>query len=317
MSKFRWTAIPAQRSSEAKLKVKVWTVLGLLIVCSLAGLFSFFAWMGNSGKGSAVSTSGTPRASAFATSVASDWLAGRPYSVPTASGLEISTNQKSEPLPGVAQLTWTGFVASEENGRLLETNYFAVPGSPPRRLAITVELTGNGPLLVAAPALEPVRAATSGGDAFDRRSQTQLQATGDLTRVVTDWAVAYTSNDRQRLKELTGDPDPNRTYSGLGGMTATNVQVLSLVEGPVENTAIARVQLRLVEKGFTMPAEYDLLVSQWGTATPKVLAWGAAGAGPTLTIYLNAGNAISAATTTTKPGTASTSTTSTTAVGGR
>jgi hypothetical protein len=302
MSKFRWTAIPAQRSSDAKLKVKVWTVLGLLIFCSLAGVFSLFAWMGNSGGGATVSAGGSARAASFAAAVASDWVAGRPYSVPVAKDLEVPTNPPSEALPGVVSLTWSGFVAVEERGRYLETNYFAVPGDPPRRLAVTVEITANGPVLAASPALEPLKIGP-GGDAFDRRNQTQQQVTADLTRVVTDWANAYAADNRQRLKELTGDPEPSRGYAGLGGMTASNVQIVSLVGGPVENTAVARVQVRLNDGTFSMPAEYDLLVSQWATATPKVLAWGAAGSGMTLKVFINAGNAVSGTTpTTAKPG---------------
>lgn len=124
-------------------------------------------------------------------------------------------------------------------------------------------------------------------------------------RAVTSWAAAYTSGDASALKQVVGDPDENRGYLPLtgvsfSGLTMTQVGDLwGAKQKPQQDGRPARVLVRMqaqqsvVAPGTTAPpgtasaapsssdaatVTYDLLLDRANTATPIVIAWGSPGA---------------------------------------
>lgn len=283
----RWTAIPAQRSSAATLKVKVYTILGLLIACALAGVLSCLAWLTSAGGGAAsapVAVGNSAAAGPFAASAAASFLAGIPYSVPVAGDVQEPVG--NGPLPGGAAPVWVSATAlSDAEGRRYEIHSFAVPGNPPRRLSVTVELTASGPVLVAAPSLQPLL--VGNGEQNPSFGKISLQASNAVGRLVSQWATAYASDDRQGLFDLTGDRQ-SRSYYGIGGMTASEATILAVEPAASGGGAVVRVRFNLASGKFNTPVAYDLLVSDWNTASPRVQAWGASGTGAYLQPFQNA-----------------------------
>lgn len=289
----RWTAIPAQRSSAAALKVKVWTILGLLITCAVLGLLSSVAWLSSKAQGAAsapVATGNGATGGAFAAAAAEDFVAGRAYSVPVAS--DVGAPAGAGGLEGVQAVVWVNASTfTTADGRRYEIHTFALPGDPPRRVSVTVELTPTGPVLATAPTLQPVL--VGDGDGLEPFGEVTLQASNALGRIVGEWASAYAGDSRQDLFDLTGDRK-NRTYYGLGGMTAADASILALEQAQVAGYAAVRVTFTLTDGKFSMPVTYDLLAADWDTASPKIVAWGAAGTGPYLQPFQNAGTVATA-----------------------
>lgn len=288
MARHRWTAVPATRSSAPVLKIRLWLVLGSLIVSSVFGLFGGIAWVANKPEPPAPLP---PEAAAtgVATAVATDFLNGRPTTVAVAEGINPELGGGGSGLPGAVSVAWTDFDLYVQEGRTFEVHHFIVGGTPPRSLAVTVELTGAGPVLAAAPALGPLAISAQPPRRFDwADSEARMNVSDDVKRRVTAWAEAYASDDRQALRDLTGDAE-RRVYAGLGGLSAEEVDVLGAVPVSGSGDIVVRVSVLLTgEAGFKAEAEYDLRVADQGSADPKVTAWGPAASGGFLGPYANA-----------------------------
>ena len=126
-------------------------------------------------------------------------------------------------------------------------------------------------------------------------------ADNDVVEAINKWAAAYAGNDPAALKLATGDPDKDHVYIPLGGLKAIGVEVSRagvLLEGDgLSNKMVVEVELSLDRKELnergqpytTLPAtKMDVLVENWDTGSPTVVAWGAAGAGHLLTPFENA-----------------------------
>lgn len=113
---------------------------------------------------------------------------------------------------------------------------------------------------------------------------------------VTAWAAAFTGT-ADALRLYVGDEDSSHSYMPLSGARVLSTAIPSAgfikVEG--EETAkviIARVELTLAwsdaadAKGSK--SVYDVRIEQAHTASPKIVAWGPAGTGPTLEKFGNA-----------------------------
>ena len=126
---------------------------------------------------------------------------------------------------------------------------------------------------------------------------------------VNAWARAFTSGDPAQLRLLVADEDATHSYVPLPAVELLEAEVLGAAPAPDAVTADAdgrsvdpdilmvRADLILGWPGQKTqdrnPADFasstfDLLVVGTNTASPRVVAWGGPGAGPTLTQYGNA-----------------------------
>jgi hypothetical protein len=291
----RWTQIPAARSSAPVLKIRVYAVLGALVVAALCGVFATVAWLANNPD--IPDPVPQPQALAEAAVAADAFLTGQATTLAVAEGVDrrFGSGDTAVALPGATRAHWASFTVGEVAGRTYEVHRFVVAGSPPRQLWVTVELTTSGPILAASPAVGPLPVAPDGRPALDwRELPTETRVTDDLRRVAGEWAAAYAADDRDRLRSLTGDLEA-RTYAGLGGFTVESATVVSTVELGDSGDWVARVRVVLVGappgeglEGFRGVVEFDLRVADPATGNPKVVAWGPAGSGPTLVRFANA-----------------------------
>ncbi|MBT1161770.1 hypothetical protein [Bifidobacterium sp. SO1] len=144
-----------------------------------------------------------------------------------------------------------------------------------------------------------------------------LQPSQALTTLTGQWATALMGDDSAALTVLMTDPDPNASYRslGLGHVENTSIEKAAYLDaGRVDRNnatsdrALIRVTITLKGRGeqaVQTQFTYDLLTSN-PDGTPRILAWGAPGAGPDLKDYMNRlpANAIASDTTGTDDDTA-------------
>ena len=282
-----WTAIPAQRSSVAVLKVKLWLVLGVLVIGFIMGPLALVVALSHRG-GSAASpqpSTAESTASALAQIAANEYIAGQPYTVPIASGMnpDHGASQGSAPLPN-ASLTYAGSTQHTplDGVQFSIQKFLVTSGTSIYRLDILMESTPQGPVLGAQPGLLPYVPAQSGtAQRLDYSNDPgALQATpSSLQGQINRWATAYASGDSQTLALLANHPG---TYSALSGFTVVSQpKLLSVVQTSGRNL-IVRVSLLLSPNnahGFQLTTELDLLVLP-GSGIPEIVAWGPPGDEP-------------------------------------
>lgn len=297
----RWAAIPAARSSMPVLKVKLWLVLGTLFFSAAMGIISIVIVLAGTSAPAPVTTGPSTANQAFAETVAYDFLAGRSTQVAVATGVDRNFGRGTDVI--TAQAVESVIPVSVDyqtvNGLPVELYRFAAVLTGGRTLQVTVPVqpTTIGPVLLAAPAVFAPQsyAADDVVDAFD---YTQLLAANsgspspNTTAVVDQWAQAYAAGDSATLqRDVVGDPDPNGVYVGVGGLTASEVKVISWFPRDETGQYVSlRVSVLLSSTGaekWTVRSEFDLLVKDPTSATPKVQAWGPVGSGPTLTAFQN------------------------------
>jgi hypothetical protein len=282
-----WTAIPAQRSSAAVLKVKLWLVLGVLALGFVMGPIALVIALSHRGGPAASSPPSTvgSTASALAQIAASEYIAGQPYTIPVAAGMnpDHGAPQGSQPLPN-ATLTYAGASphAPLDGIQFSIQKFLVTSGSSIYRLDLLMESTPQGPVLGAQPGLLPYVPAPSGTDQRLDFSNDPgaLQATpSNLQEQINRWATAYASGDSQTLALLANHPG---NYSALSGFTvASQPRILSVVQTSGGNL-IVRISLLLSPNnahGFQSTTELDLLV-RTGSGIPEIVAWGPPGDEP-------------------------------------
>lgn len=124
--------------------------------------------------------------------------------------------------------------------------------------------------------------------------------TDQAQTAITAWAAAMTSGSPQDLRSVVNDGDGSRAYVPLTGMTLLNTQVgdgavLKTTGGeePEAKEIVVAVTLTMTDNPACEDcrkavAEYDVLITDANTVTPRVVAWGAPGTGPVLVPYMNA-----------------------------
>lgn len=241
----------------------------------------------------------------FASSVAETYLAGECTNLPVADGVDRCFGRTRDQV-GV------GF--PHETVELVRTETTTVPGSGPSlatayittfnvtsgervyELAVTAttvrltETSADYPVLAAAPSLIPAKVApTDRIDALDYREFNQSLAVPVPVRAkVEQWVNAYATDDQTQLRLIVGG-GPDAPYPGLGGMEVLRSTAESMWQRQ-DGDHVVRVGVVLTSpsaNGVVLSSEFDLLVSQANTNDPRVVAWGAAGSGPTLTTYMN------------------------------
>lgn len=132
-------------------------------------------------------------------------------------------------------------------------------------------------------------------------------ASDPLRTSVATWASVYAGTDPVALRQVVGDPEPGHAYLPLAGANLAGAQVLAVAVSPLDAsergappaTVMAKVALTLTWPGQSTtdqegrpldltPILIDVLVTGADTASPRVVAWGDAGSGPSLEPYGNA-----------------------------
>lgn len=155
---------------------------------------------------------------------------------------------------------------------------------------------GRGAMALSTPALVPI--------APSDPELASLQAWPALDNVVvaeplkdatTAWAKEWAGGDANRLRLVTGDQDASHTYMVMPGVSFVDVTVDQAATGPMLSTgsdqkdmAVLRARVSFTRNGKSASQDMDLLVSQATSGAPRVVAWGAAGSGPSLEPFSNA-----------------------------
>lgn len=171
------------------------------------------------------------------------------------------------------------------------------------RTQVAVAMTDAGPVVAADPSLTPYAPVdTSEAESSWQGAIPVSSLDGeDMALAARSWAEALYSGDGGRLRQAVGDADKSRAYVPMPAASAVvvkvrNVSALHRVEdGDVPSRVIARVsvtptwgQARPDGQGKAASVAYDVLIVGANTASPRVVAWGGAGSGPSLKPYANA-----------------------------
>ncbi|WP_028245399.1 hypothetical protein [Pseudoclavibacter soli] len=232
-----------------------------------------------------------------------DWLANEPA-----------------PLPGATILSWDGYDTAAQDSNVAQTvlqqwgerdysieiHHFTLAGSSGVNYAadVTVAVDQYGQSeVIGTPTALPV-APSSTGWSNDGAWMNVIDVTAgeSVDEAVSNWAKAYTSGDSATLRLAVGDGDASHTYMALSGVDAVKATIVrsgyvaetdgKTVTNKQENpsTIIAQLKLQITwsgqdakeveSKGVTQ--SMDVLITGADTASPKVVAWGAVGTGPTL-----------------------------------
>lgn len=246
-----------------------------------------------------------------ATTTVRDWLASQP-----------------QPIPGAQLLSWNGYttqpkpsIADAENSKTAagvfvpewnkETHYFSVRAGNGTLFRVTVEVDADrtlGARVTSLPSLEPlIPEVTSGWKDSPEPwfGYQSTQATENITASVNDWLAAYTGGNPSTLRNIVGDQDSNHFYMPLSGIQKAVAVVERVAYKPsdapdapaVQNpdTVIARIKVKLLWNGQVQEnlndfasMSFDLLIQNANTASPRIVAWGGPGSGPSLKPYENA-----------------------------
>lgn len=304
MSDTRWSAIPAARSKAPILQIRLFAVVGVLILSALMGIFSTLAWISNASN-PVPTPAPVAQAAGFAESIAQDYLAGRTTTLPVASDLspDFASQYTSSDRLKVVSLSRQGFTSVSDNLGVIETTYFlAVTTQGTYRLAVPVRLTTKGPVLATYPTLLPARYKASTGpldfsnnpypnDPYYITPTTIQTATPNVATSISTWATALAANDTQALYQIVNDPNPSAQpgdYVGLGGFTLrTKPQILGGYQVPGSELYV-RVRLVMSSssaKGVILSNDYDLEIANPKSPNPAVVAWGPAGSSKNLVAY--------------------------------
>lgn len=133
-------------------------------------------------------------------------------------------------------------------------------------------------------------------------------------KAIADWASAYAQDDTESLKRITGDQSAAHMYHGLGGFslegTPTSLWAfqnsLGTLQDDTDDFIISRVQFRMVKRldnnlsntqrevlgertgMFVQTQTFDLMLRNFSSGTPNVVAWGPAGTWSSLSEFGNA-----------------------------
>lgn len=316
MAQRPFTAVPATRSSKRALRVKQNILIAAVLIGFFMGPLAMFMASRASSNIPSVPTPLPTPAIAFSEIVARDYVAGRATSMPVAKGVPQDLGfTSSEPAPlkgGVVvfdRVSYSSIGASE-----LTLVRFRVVTPDQKVMNLTVPVTTdarNRLVLAALPSLTPALFAATEElpqPAPNRDTYPDLVETipKPVTEIAAAWADAYAANNSQQLRVIVGggaSAPQEGNYFGLGGFTVSRAPTVQWAVLRPGDLAFMRVSFQLSEvaesddpavgeapasvKGFTPSVELDLLVADWSTNSPRVVAWGAPGLGPMLEPYEN------------------------------
>lgn len=318
MAKYAKIAVPAARSSAPVLAIRRRIILIALIAAAVLGLFASCTSLTSDVYVPPATTPSATNTVALAEEVARNYLDGVPVRVPVAENVDVGQLESNRApfkasaltLSGVRDVPFgnSGLVSTQVRFMFQLEQPGGEPGEKvlvPYQIIVPMVLQqGSYPHLAAVPAVSPM--VLQDGKAVEGLTPTlnadasgsQLQASSEVTKVINDWAKAYASGGvaSEELKRVTGDPNLNQIYNGLGGWTANTVRIDGVMPPPsIEGATgfVVRVTLELTPpagSGPSVPSSYDVWVNQSSAeqANPPVVAWGPAGTASQLTQYMNA-----------------------------
>lgn len=224
------------------------------------------------------------------------------------------------PLPGGRVVSWDGFeeikagVAKSESDRPadaqeLHTFTLAVSGEQSTSFYTGTVLVSvdkaRGGVTAAVPSLLPrLPASTDGWSTQIWAGYETTSASDAVSESVGAWSKAFTGTPAE-LRLYVGDKNADHAYIPLSGARVLGAQVTNAAYAPKDGVKeqspsliIARVELTIAWGALTggpddnkgSRVQYDVLVEEANSASPRIVAWGAAGTGPQLKTY---GNAVS------------------------
>lgn len=293
-----WSAIPAARSSAPVLRVKLITIVGLLVAATVSGPVSLVMALSRHTPAPVQVGSSNSMTTASAQIVAADYLNGRPSPVAVANGSTTDplTVSSSFGYPSVGnasgrfpyqQLVFAGSSPRTDGTVSYELDYFLVE-STSSLYVLTVSMlnTPSGPVLGALPSLTSYVPPTSNTtDPLDYSGDTGYVVgngaysaySSYIQSAVTAWAAAYASGSQSGLQAVAKYAH-QPYYPVLGGFHSAGVLIKSEVIAPAG--LYVRVAVHLVRPHFSSVSEYDLLIAGGNTASPAVVSWGPAGSAP-------------------------------------
>lgn len=307
MKRQKWAqikAVPQLKSSQRALQVRLYAVIGLLLLAAASGPLSLLLSASRSDPQIPV----TPDAAAtgVAEIAARQFLSGGGTNVPVAGSVDARLGRVDVEFRGVdisylvhlgAEI---GIIEDIRAPQAFQIDRFLVITGDGESVVMAVTTTPGpfGPVLAAAPSIQPFETPRRSVDGLDYRQVSSRESLpAPVRRTVTDWAQAFTSESpdvSRQLRQLAGDPDVTREYRGLSGFSLEREpQVLAVVAGGEDGTTLyVRIGLWLAPsgaEGVVVNAEYDLRVSNALQANPNVVAWGPPGsaAAGQLTPYVN------------------------------
>jgi len=249
---------------------------------------------------SPTATHSTPDYAGVGETVVAEWLGGDPITVPHSSGLgpflgrelaSFSSSSGPVAIP-TRSIAFVGARHEQVNGLHYVTDTYLVvsPDLGTVDVAVTMETTPRGAVVVASPAVTPYTSTAAAHHlAYPSDSPTQAMVTQ-----IDAWASAYASNDESALYNLAGATTQVH-YRGLSGVALISTPTVNSCEIPVKitasSTAICQVSLELGVRSnhkLAWTASYDLLLGRLTAALPTVVAWGPPGSGSSLSPGENA-----------------------------
>ena len=220
--------------------------------------------------------------------------------------------QDPSPLPGGYIISWDGFETikggkpkneTDNPANAAELHTFTLATNTGEKAVFydaTVLVSVSdalGAIAATEPTLLPrVPASSQGWSSQTWPGYETAQVPDAVTQSAAQWAKAFTES-ADALRLYVGDEDASHSYMPLQGARVLSTVIPSAgyikVEGEEKaKVIIARVELTLAwssaadAKGSKVM--YDVRIEQAHTASPKIVAWGPAGTGPTLEKYGNA-----------------------------
>jgi hypothetical protein len=319
------SAVPRAVSSESRFNKRFWVVVGLLVTAALAGVASLVAQVARSTPEPV--TAPEIYFQPEATIAARAYLDGvaPPFAVATgvgdalvpdaelAAGRPTGDDPARGPIPH-RDLTWLDaeliFVPyGQDDHRAVEIHRFLV-GTDAAPFVLTVSMVEavrdgvSTPALGAVPSLaayDPQRDVPA-VDPLDWDVVYETEAAPEaLEGRIGEWAEAYATDDRRTLLELTADQRNGVEYVGLGGWSASEIDVGGVFRRP-DGLSGVHVEVTLTsgdDDAVSTTASFDLLVDNAAASLPEIVAWGAAGTALELAPHENAVTSTGATTTTT------------------
>lgn len=213
------------------------------------------------------------------------------------------------PVPGGQIVSWDGITASAESTEVqngdevvrvpgYEVHAFTLGSSGKPVFSSKVHVSYDpqlGAQVQGTPSLEPLAPTALTGAPVWQGVQA-VGASDSVQQAVGAWADAFTSGDPDRLRLITGDPDPAHAYLPL--IHADGYTDLSVGSAAVrgDGLTVVRVAFSPTWSGAPLPADsqappsatYDVLVDRADTASPAVVAWGGPGPLDALQVHGNA-----------------------------
>lgn len=244
----------------------------------------------------------------------------QPAATPTAPPANMSPSGKQVAYAAVAQwlgegalgttghiISWdgatTGTMKDSSKTVKIARHSFTVQTDLNRWFKVTTTIRLDKGLTIGRPAVTPLALdstqSLSGADADWKEADGDLENPSAVETLLEQWGEAYAGSDADRLKTVVADQkNPNAVYqplmlAGTADVSVDKTAYLANRGKKDKNTghtdmAVARVTItmKVADVASSAGFSYDVLVSQ-PDGSPRILAWGAPGTGPTLKEYSN------------------------------